>query len=65
MRSGQDGTDRPSVEPLADFSVVKQCRNFEGLLRWVESEAVEDQDRRWGELRWEEGMPVVDGDGYL
>lgn len=53
------------MEPLADFSVVKQCRNFEGLLRWVESEAVEDQDRRWGELRWEEGMPVVDGDGYL
>ena len=65
VRSGQPGTDRPEVEPLADFGAVKQCRDFEALLAWARENAVRDQVTRWGELRWPKGAPIVDGDGYL
>ncbi len=65
IRSGEEGTNRPEVEPLADFSLVKQCRNLEGLLESTETQAIHIQGKRWRELKWEEGMPIVDGDSYL
>ncbi|KIW99561.1 uncharacterized protein Z518_11300 [Rhinocladiella mackenziei CBS 650.93] len=33
---------RPYAEPLADFSIVKQCRDFEELLSWAKQNVVPD-----------------------
>ena len=54
---------RPAAEPLADFSIVKQCRDFDSLLAWARANAVTDLGRKWRELRAPDGAIVFDGTG--
>jgi Mycotoxin biosynthesis protein UstYa len=61
--SGENG--RPFVEPIADFNVVKQCRNFNGLLAWVYENAVQDLGARWHELKAPKNVTLAGTDGYF
>lgn len=54
---------RPYAEPLADFSIVKQCRRFDRLLAWAKEEAVDNLSKKWQGLRPPEGAVILDGTG--
>jgi hypothetical protein len=55
---------RPEAEPLADFSIVKQCRNFDSLLDWAKKNSVKDLKQRWKDLRTvPDDAIVLDGEG--
>jgi hypothetical protein len=55
--------NRPYAEPFPDFNTVKQCRDFDSLLNWVHSNAVEDLSQKWKNLKKPEGVEIVQGDG--
>lgn len=62
-RAVPDQPRRPPAEPLADFNVIKKCRDFNALLVWAEENAVQDLPARWAELKMPEGAEFVEGDG--
>lgn len=54
----------PKTRPYPDFNVVKQCRDFDGLLGWVREKGVKDVHEKFPKLRYPGGTPIVPGDGY-
>lgn len=56
---------RPYAEPFADFNAVKQCRDFEALLNWTQTNSVRDLGRKWRQLEMPEDAVLVEGDGYF
>lgn len=63
---GINQPNRPWAEPLADFNSVKMCRDFEGLLGWAQKTAVQDLAKKWHDLKYPAGAPVLDGSsGYF
>lgn len=53
-----------TAEPFADFSILKRCRDFEGLLSWVHDNAVEKGQEKIVALKKPEGAELIAGDGY-
>ena len=49
------------MEPLADLSVIKRCRNFDALLDWTRQNAVKDLENRWKEIKMPDGGKFVEG----
>ncbi|KUJ24497.1 uncharacterized protein LY89DRAFT_634620 [Mollisia scopiformis] len=54
----------PKTRPFPDFNVVKQCRDFDGILDWATQNAVKNLPGKWNDLRIPPGTRVVPGDGY-
>ncbi len=54
----------PKTRPFPDFKVIKQCRDFDGLLGWANEDGVRDLNRKWNDLRVPEGMQIMNEDGY-
>ncbi|KAK3317706.1 hypothetical protein B0T19DRAFT_469476 [Cercophora scortea] len=54
----------PKTRPMADFNMVKKCRDFDALLDWAREKGTKDLSRKWKLLKHEPGMPIVPGDGY-
>ncbi|GAO20061.1 hypothetical protein UVI_02045890 [Ustilaginoidea virens] len=59
-----EGIAEPKTRLMPDFSTVKKCVDFEGLLGWARGAAVEDLRSRWADLRWTPGETIVPGQGY-
>ena len=63
VRSEKVAEPRERVMP--DFSVVKMCRDFDGLLDWAREKGVKGLKRKWMGLRYPgEGVEIVEDDGY-
>ncbi|KAI0129731.1 hypothetical protein BJ170DRAFT_617379 [Xylariales sp. AK1849] len=60
-----DQPTRPYAEPLADFSVIKKCRDFDSLLAWTQKNAVKDLGQKWHALQMPTDAEFVQGDGYF
>lgn len=55
----------PKTRPFPDFNVVKKCRDFDALSRWLREGGggVEDLAAKLP-LDYSQGMPIIPGDGY-
>lgn len=60
-----DHPGRPYAEPLADFNVIKSCRNFGALQEWAFATAVGNLTAKWRALEMPKEAILVHGDGYF
>ncbi|KID84411.1 hypothetical protein MGU_08373 [Metarhizium guizhouense ARSEF 977] len=60
-----DNRGRPYAEPLADFNLIKSCRDFAALLDWAFENAVDNWTAKWTKWEMPKDATLVHGDGYL